>query len=283
MSCKINVFTFALISAGFLSSYAADNDSGDSKYLPWEKGSVKIGGFISAFDSTLTFGRPGAGATFNAEDRLGLDSNLAVLRADAMFRIDPDRRHEIDIAYAGYHRDGNATLSQSVTIGGTTYAAGANVDSLFNFDIIRSSYTYALLQKERSRVALGIGLYVIPVKYHLDITTTGGRSRADGADTVIPFPAASFRAEFQIIPRLFFNVSVDGMYISSGDFTGRMIDGTAGFEYRPWNHFGLGLAYNGMQVKVDNETTKSDYPGVDFAGSVHVHYSGLLLYGKYSF
>src|SRR4051794_12191953 len=82
MSCKINACALALLSVGCFSNYAADNDSGDSKYLPWEKGSVKIGGFISAFDSTLTFGRPGSGATFNAEDRLGLDSNLAVLRAD---------------------------------------------------------------------------------------------------------------------------------------------------------------------------------------------------------
>jgi hypothetical protein len=211
------------------------------------------------------------------------DSSWTVIRADAMFRPGPTRRHEIDLSYAGFHRDGNATLSEDVTIDGTTYTAGANVDSLFNFDIIRSTYTYALLQNDRGRVALGLGAYVIPVKYRLDIDTNSGRSRASGADTVIPFPVASLRAEFQIIPKLFFNLSMDGMYLEAGGFTGTVFDGIAAFEYRPWNHFGLGLGYNGMNMKVVNDTDKKDYPGVDFAGSVKVRYNGLLLYGKYSF
>src|SRR5689334_9420966 len=115
MHLKSKTFASALILSAFVApNFAADSDatSSDSKYLPWEKGSVKVGGFISAFDSTLTFGRAGSGATFNAEDRLGLDSSLTVIRADAMFRPGPTRRHEIDISYAGYHRDGNATLSE---------------------------------------------------------------------------------------------------------------------------------------------------------------------------
>jgi hypothetical protein len=287
MTSKSKTLFGALFTASlFASAQAADGDASsasDSKYLPWEKGSVKVGGFISTFDSTLTFGRAGSGASFNAEDRLGLESSLTVIRADAMFRPGPTRRHEIDLSYAGYHRDGHATLSEDVNIGGNTYTAGANVESLFNFDVIRSTYTYAFLQEERSRVALGLGVYVIPVKYRLDIDTNSGRSRAEGADTVIPFPVASLRAEFQIIPRLFFNISVDGMYLEAGGFAGTVLDGIAAFEYRPWDHVGIGVGYNGMNMKVVNDTDKKDYPGVDFAGSVKVHYNGLLVYGKYSF
>src|SRR5687768_6584394 len=49
-----------LLVSGVLSS-AQDSSTpappGESRFLPWEKGSVKLGGFVSTFDSTLTFSR----------------------------------------------------------------------------------------------------------------------------------------------------------------------------------------------------------------------------------
>src|SRR5262245_19854411 len=39
----------------------------ESRFLPWEKGSVKVGGFLSTFNSTLTFGaNNGSSASLNA-------------------------------------------------------------------------------------------------------------------------------------------------------------------------------------------------------------------------
>src|SRR4051812_33378818 len=154
MRLKIKIFASStlIIAACAGSSLAADAEaatSGDSKYLPWERGSIKVGGFISTFDSTLTFGRPGSGATFNAEDRLGLDSTLTVIRADAMFRFADNRRHQLDVSYGGYHRDGHASLSDNVIIDDVSYPVGADVNSTFNFDVLRATYTYALVQNER--------------------------------------------------------------------------------------------------------------------------------------
>jgi len=99
---------------------------------------------------------------------------------------------------------------------------------------------------------------------------------------VIPFPAAAIRADFQILPKLFILTSLDGMYLSADNFTGKFLDANASIEYRPWEHVGLGVGYNGMIMHVDNDD-RSDYPGVDFAGSVHVQYHGLMFYGKYTF
>jgi len=290
MSGSVNIYRWGIIfflAVAIPAGRAADEATTSSEgkgYLPWEKGSVKAGGFISTFDSTLAFGiNQSADINFNAENLFGLDSSLAVFRAEAMYRPGESLRHQIDFSYASYHRDGRATLSQDITVNGVTYPVGATVDSLFNFDIYRGSYTYALLQDERMRIAVGLGIYVVPVKYGLEIETGGGRSSVTGADTTLPLPSLALRGEFQLIPKLFFNASIDAMYLEISDFKGSLLDANIGLEYRPWQHVGIGLGYNAVSVVVEGEDLSSNYPGADFVGKVDVRFSGLLLYGKVSF
>jgi hypothetical protein len=92
----------------------------------------------------------------------------------------------------------------------------------------------------------------------------------------------SARGEFQIVPKLFLNAAVDGMYAEISDFRGAFLDFSAGLEYRPWEHIGFGLGYSLFYARVDGKGD-SDYPGVNFVGSVDVRYSGLMVYGKWSF
>lgn len=114
---------------------------------------------MAFFSSDLVFGVEGAGTgSLNAEDLLGLDSNLTVFRAGAMYRPGKSRRNQLDFSYASYDRDGSATLVRELTIDGVTYPIGAQVESLFNFDIIRGTYPYAFWQSERLRLALGLGV-----------------------------------------------------------------------------------------------------------------------------
>ena len=276
-----------LLAGAVVVSRAAE-DSATSKegkyYLPWEKGSIKFGAFVAAFDDTIGFGvNNAAGVTFNAEEVFNLDSSLAVFRVEAMYRPGESLRHQLDFTYAAYHRSGSGTLSEDITINGTTYPVGAQVESVFNFDIIRGDYTYAILQDERMRIALGLGVYAVPLEYGLSIETTGGRSNVEGANTTLPLPALALRGEFQLIPRLFLNAGIDAMYLRIGDFRGSLLDVNVALEYRPWKHVGFGLGYNAMTVDVEAQGNNSDYPGVDFVGSVGVRFNGLMLYGKLSF
>lgn len=287
-------FVLLLVLLGLVfRSYAQDTNapatppptlsSGETRVLPWEKGSLKLGGFVSTFNSELTFGRSGgSSATFNAEDRLGLDSDLTVLRVDATYRPGSSLHHQLDFSWGGYHRDGQATVSEEFSIGDSTYPVGAQLESVFNFDVFRATYSYAFLQNERLRLALGLGAYVLPVEYELNIRTMNNQTVAEGADITLPLPSIAFRGEFQIMPRLFLNLSVDGMYLEISEFTGGLLDGTVALEYRPWKHVGLGLGYSGMFVNVEADAD-TDYPGADFIGEVRVDYNGLLLYGKVSF
>ena len=252
--------------------------------MPWEKGAVAFGGFVAFFSSDLSFGVEGSGTgQLNAEDLLGLDSDLTVFRVGAMYRPGKSRRNQLDFSYASYDRDGNATLTEDITIDNVTYPVGAQVKSVFDFDIIRGTYSYAFWQNDSVRVALGLGIYAVPLRYELDIETTGGNTVVEGADTTLPLPALALRGEFRLVNRLFLNAAVEGMYLELNDFQGSLLDLNVGVEYRPWKHLGVGLGYNFMGVNVEGTGSNSDYPGVDFVGEVDVRFSGLFLYGKLSF
>lgn len=284
----VRAFAAILISTStIVSAHAADDSAStgsESEYLPWEKGSFKLGGFVTFFDSSVSFGLNNhPGVNISGEHILGLDSTLTLFRVEAMYRPGESRRNQVDFYYARFHRSGEAVLSKDLTIDGTTYPIGATVDSVFNFDIIRGTYSYAFLQNQRVRIAGGLGVYVVPLKYGLDITTSGGRTGVQGADTTLPLPSLALRGEFQVIPRLFLNASINGMYLKINDYTGWLADVDAGVEYRPWKHVGVGLAYNFTAVTVETETDNTGYPGANFVGSVDIRFSGLLFYGKFSF
>ena len=284
---RICIFVTLLLTGGILKGLGADDSTppSEDKYsFPWEKGSVKFGGFAAAFNSTLGFGLSGGPSVeVKGEDGLGLDSSLTVLRVDALFRPGESRRHQLDFTYAAYHRDATRTLSEEIDLGDQTLPIGAEVGTVFNFDIIRGTYSYALLQDDRMRVALGLGVYAVPLEYGLKVTTPAGRSEVEGADVTLPLPALAFRAEFQLIPKLFLTLESNFMYLKVSGFEGSLVDNTIGLEYRPWKLFGLGLAYSGLSVSVEQDDISSNYPGANFIGNVDVRYSGLLLYGKLSF
>jgi hypothetical protein len=282
-----NQTVLAFMAGAMISGQATAEDATakpESRFLPWEKGSVKFGGFIAAFDSTIGFGiNEAAGVEINAEKLLDLDTSLTVLRLDAMYRPGKSLRHQIDLSWAAYHRDGSATLNEEIEINDMTFPVGAKVDTVFNFDIIRGDYTYAILQDERMRIALGLGVYAVPLRYSVEVETTGGRTKIEGADTTLPLPALALRAEFQLVPRLFLNTYMDAMYLEISDFKGSLLDVNVGLEYRPWKYVGFGVGYNSMSVDVQGESDSSDYPGANFIGTVGVRFTGLMLYGKFSF
>lgn len=236
----------------------------------WEKGSVSFGGFLAAFDSTLAFGLEGAGIAVNAEELLDLDSQLTVLRLGALYRPDKSRRHQVDLTWAAYHRRGDATLNEEIEIGDVTLPVGAEVETVFNFDIIRGTYSYAVLQDDRMRIALGLEVYAVPLRYSLDVESSADWTAVEAADTTLPLPALALRGDFLLVRKLYLNAGLDAMYLEISDFKGSLLDVNVNLEYRPWKHVGLGVGYNGFTVDVEGRSD-SDYPGIDFASDVEVH------------
>lgn len=273
----------ALASVTALAAPAAEDSATPEISIPWEKANLQAGGLFPFISSDLVFGAQGANnQSVNAENTLGLDSSIAVFQVGALYRPGESRRNQLDFSYAGFHRDGSTLLSSEIEIDGITYPVGANVDTVFNFDILSATYSYALVQTERVRFALGLGVYVIPLEYDMNIQTSGNNTFIPGADTTLPLPVLAVRGNFQLVHNFFLNASVDGMYAEISDFRGALVNLNLGLEYRPWKRIGFGVGYNYFYGGLEGQGS-SDYPGVDFVGSVTVRYNGLLVYGKWCF
>ncbi len=275
MKLIMGVFLGAiLVITSFPAPLAAQ--STDSKDKPWERFSLSLGGFITTLDSTIVLGtkETGSGIEINVEDALGLDSELTVLRGDAFVRLGSSMRHRLDFSYYDLRRSSTRTLSKELEIGGNTYPIGTTVDSSLDFQVIKGGYSYSILQDNRVDIALGGGLFVLPIDF--EIKAAGRGSTAESITA--PLPYIHLRADIALTPKFFLRQTYELFWFRLNSFEGSMINGLIALEYNPWKYFGFGLGYNIFRVALKAEG--ADYPGIDFTGKLELNYGGLLLYAK---
>ncbi len=251
-------------------------ESTESKETPWERFSLSLGGFITTLDSTVVLGAKelGTGLEINVEDALNLDSSLTVFRGDAFVRLGSSKRHRLDFSYYDLRRSATRTLTKDLEIGGNIYPIGTTVDSSLDFQIIKGGYSYSLLQDNRVDIALGLGMFVIPID--LEVSAAGRRSTSESITAPLPF--VHFRADIALTPKFFLRQTYELFYMEVNSFQGSLFNGLIALEYNPWKYIGFGLGYNIFRVALKAEG--SDYPNIDFVGKIQLNYGGLLLYAK---
>jgi len=251
--------------------------------LPWERASVKLGGFFSTFDSNVGFSPGGGSSTsLDAEDTLGLESSLAVFRVDALYRIGRRRKHQLDFSYASYRRSGETTLQSPIDIGGGGVIPAGELFSTLNFDVIRLCYSYAFIQTDHVRVGGGLGMYVLPIEYGLEYAVGDTPPSLQPHGITVPVPALVLRADFRIVGDLYLTTALSGVYIKLSGFEGTLFDAAVAVEYRIWKHLALGVGYNGMLVDI-LAVPGSDYPGADAFVDVDVTFHGAMVFAKVPF
>ena len=60
----------------------------------------------------------------------------------------------------------------------------------------------------------------------------------------LPLPSIGLVANYNITPKLQFQSRYDFFYLSVGDYTGSMFEFYAGLEYRFFQHFAMGAAFD---------------------------------------
>jgi hypothetical protein len=135
-----------------------------------------------------------------------------------------------------------------------------------------------LSKDDRFDLAVGGGLYVMPIRIKLSSTSSG--ETGDEGITA-PLPVVGLRFDFAITPKLFLKESLDVFYFQYQNFSGDLFDAKVGLEYNIWKHFGVGVAYDYFRLQFKAEG--QDYPYIDLVGKVQFNYGGILLYGKLFF
>ena len=201
----IGVFCLAgIFLAG--SSQASDTEVESG---PWEKVSLKFGGFLSRTNTSFRLGS-GAGVDIDVEELLGLSVENAVYRIGGLWRFTNNRRHRLDLSWFRLHRSGENTIGQEIEVPGeggddtVTIPAGTKVESYFNLDIYQAAYSYSLLQDDRIDLAGSAGLYLMPLDFGLK--ATGIFDGEGSAKFTAPLPTIGFRMDIVLAPKWYFRV-----------------------------------------------------------------------------
>jgi hypothetical protein len=260
-----------------LLSHAADNTAYN---LPWEKFNVQAGAFFAALDDKVRVGTEGGGVLIDVEQVLGLDAHNTVFRVGGSYRIGEARRHRVDMSYFYFNRSADKTLGQDITVGdNVVISAGSNVDSTFNFQILKAAYSYSFFQDDRMDLAASIGLFLMPIKFDVNASGLGGKSAE--LKFTAPLPVIGLRGDFAITPRWIFRSSIEVFYLEYQNFSGGLVDTNLAVEYNPWKNFGFGFGLENFRIKL--KADGKDYPNLDFSGEVKMQFIGAQLYARYFF
>ena len=279
---KVSAGVLAVIAVALLlalnpvSSHAADNTTYNR---PWEKFSIQAGAFFAALDDKVTVGGEGTGVAIDVEQVLGLNTHNTVFRVGGLYRFGEERRHRVDLQYFYFNRDANTAIGQDILVDNVIIAAGTNVDTTFNFQILKAAYSYSFFQDDRMDLAASIGLFVMPIKFELSAPGLG--SDQGNFNFTAPLPVFGLRGDFAITPRWFLRSSIEFFYLEYKTFSGGLMDANFAVEYKPWKNWAFGFGMENFKIRLVAED--KDYPSVDFQGEAKVQYMGAQLYAKYFF
>jgi len=275
---KISVGLFLALSFLILplSARAADNTAYN---LPWERWNFQAGVFFAVLDDKVRVGTETGGLLIDVEQALGMDTQNTSFRLGGSYRIGEKRRHRVDLDYFYFNRKSSKTLGQDITVGDdVSFFAGSNVDATFNFQILKTAYSYSFFQDDRMDLAALIGLFVMPLKFEVNGSGTGKSSELK---FTAPLPVLGLRGDFAITPRWYFRSKVEFFFLEYQNFSGGLMDTNLAVEYNPWKNWGFGLGLESFKIKLKAEG--NDYPNLDFNGEVKMSFIGATLYARYFF
>jgi hypothetical protein len=275
---KMICFFVMLFITGILSQSALA-EINDSKDLPWERFSFRLGGYITDLNSELRIGSGtlGAGVSFDVEDTLGIESSMSVFRADTMYRFGRSGRHQVDFTYYDFRRDATKKLDTDIEWGDHTYPIGTTVNSFLNIRVFKGSYSYAFFQDDRFRISGSFGLYVMPIDTGIIADGIG----AEEEDIIAPLPVFGIKGDFALTPKLFLKHGFEVFYLEYENFKGSIVGANIDLEYHVWKNVGFGIGVETFRLEIEAEG--EDYPEIDFIGELKYNYLGLLLYTKVYF
>jgi hypothetical protein len=237
------------------------------------------GAFVSGVVSKVRFGNKqlGLGVDINLEDALGLSTTNFVFRGSAMYFFGKTHKHAFIASYFAFLRSSHKVLETELEFNDYVYPVGTEINSVFNFSIIKFAYDYSFFKDDRVNLGAGIGFYIMPIMFKISVNNQATNTIAD---FIAPLPYAGLRTDFKILPKLYLKQGLDVMYAKFDTSSGAILDINIRLEHNTWKHFGFGAGLDFFKIIVRSETIKGNF---NFVGNVEMGYTGFLIFAKYYF
>jgi hypothetical protein len=241
-------------------------------WLDEDKAKFSIGSFITDYDSEfrLTSSRFGRGTTISFEDDLGLEESNTVIRLDGHYRF--AARHRVEFSYFDLSRDGKTISTRPLLIEDTLFRRGSNLDTTFDYQILKFAYAYSFWQSGKFDLSTSAGLYT----FDLGISVESDDGKEESEEGTAPFPMFGLHLDYRLGEDIYLLSSFEYFFVDEDDFEGELTDANIALEYRPFENLGFGLGYNAVTIFTeatdDDDDDKFDY-----------EYNGILLYLSWNY
>lgn len=208
------------------------------------------GGWAYVFGATanVAVGGPvlGVGTTVDFTNTLGGDTSTDAFRVDGLYRFND--RHAVGLSWYRVGLSGEKSLNQDIQINDQTISAGATTQTGLSFNTYRLIYNYSFYRNDKVELGISPGLYVMKTNFNFagqgSINGTVGSTTVINEQVTLPLPSIGLISNYNITPKLQAQTRFDFFYLSIGQYTGEMFEFYAGLEYRLFQHFAMGAAYD---------------------------------------
>lgn len=260
--------TKSLLLAGMIFSSPLIFAAEDGKF------GFSLGAFFSDMDTRTRIDSKSdlIGFETSMEDDLGLDSSENVFRFDGYYRFND--RHRMDASVFSFSRSGASTITTDLQWGDRFFTFDTNLDTTFDLDVYKASYTYSFLVRDKGYLGVSAGLYVADI--NLEVTNLDDQSESESSDVTAPLPVIGLRGEYRINDKWSLRGSSEFFFIDIDEIKGALFDLYVGIDYQIFENVALGAGVNSVKIDVDAD-------GSHIVGALDWKYDGALVYLKFDF
>jgi len=237
---------------------------------------LSFGFFLPSYNTDLLVSvGDGTGTGVDLEDDLGFRASDSVIRFDGLFRLAD--RHHLGFSWLSLDRSSTKAIEEEITWEDVTFAAGAEVNAFFDFDMYDLHYRYTVLRNRKLDVGLGGGLSYMVFDFGASgwarISTDEEEMyfEASRETTVrVPVPAIGADARWELRRNLLLVGNIAYIKGSYDQQKARYSNLTGALLWFPWNNVGFGLMYNWFKVTYEDHSR-------EFTGRFDYRYSGPVL------
>ncbi|MGH7584613.1 MAG: hypothetical protein ACREMH_00020 [Gemmatimonadales bacterium] len=218
---------------------------------------------------------PDSGTEIDAEEALGVSPTTFEPRIAFRWRPGERRRHEIEAGILRAVRSGDRTLTDTIVVGDTSFAAGVPVQARLRTTQAFLTYRYALTANEKTQFGPAVGLGAVFFRTEIDalISGPGGEREVDYSESrnlTGPTGSLGLYGRFRFGDRWYLESDIRGVFLKVGDIEAGVLElGAAGryFISRTVGaELGYGLGYYAVEV---DKTDSEGFLSPDFLGEVH--------------
>jgi hypothetical protein len=231
---------------------------------------VRLGPFWANLDASVK----AKGYDLKADENL--DAGDIAFSAYGLWRI--TERFRMEVGYSGFSKETTETLGSNINTGSITIPAGSSLSSSFDTEVLRLALGFSFLRGDSYEAGVDLGVNYTTLKQSFGANVPGiGSKEITPYDISAPLPVIGLFFNYAFTDKWYLTTRA-GMFsfVEVGDYDGTIYDVFGAIEYRPWQHFGLGLAYTytSADLTVTDNGNKYD---------VEYDYSGPLLYFVFGF